>query len=181
MNCSVAGSSAGLPQKERRLAGSRYSPTMCGRRGRAVLISRIQPHGQPKLGTVNFPYTSSTVSANGRPGTGTAECVSAHSIVQPPPSAVPHLGRFSIGVEQLVVQGQHPARRQVSGSHVRGVEHQEVVPQVGQVGAGSIHARCHRVQREVEVVVGWVGGARIELVPVALGDLGEAAVTGSAE
>src|ERR671935_375837 len=55
-----------------------YSPTMRGVRGCAMFHSRAQPHGQPKEDTVNVPYTSSIVSANGRPGSGTAEWLSAH-------------------------------------------------------------------------------------------------------
>lgn len=69
MNCSVAGSSGGRPQKVGSFASVRYSATMRGYAGPATWISRAQPHGQPKLGSVNVPYTSSVVSANGRPGT----------------------------------------------------------------------------------------------------------------
>src|SRR6266545_4726995 len=50
-----------------------YSPSTCGRRGWAMFQVRTQPHGQPKDGAVNVPYTSSMVMANGRPGSGTAE------------------------------------------------------------------------------------------------------------
>ena len=32
-----------------------YSPMMCGRLGWATLIVRVQPHGQPKLGSVRVP------------------------------------------------------------------------------------------------------------------------------
>src|SRR6266542_3239679 len=54
-----------------------YSPSTCGRRGWAMFQVRTQPHGQPKDGAVNVPYTSSMVMANGRPGSGTAEWLSA--------------------------------------------------------------------------------------------------------
>src|SRR6266536_2999821 len=81
---------------------------MRGRAGFVTWMVRVQPHGQPKLGVVNVPYTSSTVKAYGRPGTGTAEWDSAHSSRQPP-SAVPHRGRFSTGVNSLSFNDNPPA------------------------------------------------------------------------
>src|ERR671930_245980 len=76
VNCSVAGSSPGLPWNAGAFCSSLYSPTIEGAAGLRTSIRRIQPHGQPKLLTVNVPYNSSTESANGRPGIGTAEWLS---------------------------------------------------------------------------------------------------------
>src|SRR5271166_281302 len=45
-------------------------------------MSRSQPHGQPNLGSVKVPYTSSVVTTSGRPGTFTAECPFAHAFLQ---------------------------------------------------------------------------------------------------
>src|ERR1022692_1641107 len=45
-------------------------------------MSRSQPHGQPNLGSVNVPYTSSVVRTNCRPGTFTAEWPFAHAFLQ---------------------------------------------------------------------------------------------------
>src|ERR1700674_3474731 len=45
-------------------------------------MSRSQPHGQPNLGSVKVPYTSSVVTTSGRPGTFTAEWPFAHSFRQ---------------------------------------------------------------------------------------------------
>src|SRR5919198_901804 len=50
---------------------------MCGLFGCAMFQSRAQPHGHPNEDAVKVPYTSSIVSANGRPGRGTAEWLSA--------------------------------------------------------------------------------------------------------
>src|SRR5437870_1812154 len=77
VNCSVSGSSPGLPWKAGEFWRILYSPTMCGARGCAMFQRRVQPHVQPNESTVNVPYTSSIVSANGRPGSGTAEWLSA--------------------------------------------------------------------------------------------------------
>src|SRR5919198_425183 len=55
VNCSVAGSSPGLPWKAGEFWRSLYSPTMRGWTGSLTSISRIQPHGQPKLSTVKVP------------------------------------------------------------------------------------------------------------------------------
>src|ERR687887_2764130 len=71
-----------------------YSPTMRGGRGCAMFHRRAQPHGQPNEDTVNVPYTSSIVSANGRPGRGTAEWLSAQPAAVWPGQCgpVPHVG-----------------------------------------------------------------------------------------
>src|SRR5439155_7989781 len=71
-----------------------YSPTMCGARGCAMFQRRVQPHGQPNESAVNVPYTSSIVSASGRPGSGSAEWLSAQpAAVWPGQCApVPHVG-----------------------------------------------------------------------------------------
>src|SRR5438876_10064352 len=66
VNCSVSGSSPALPWKAGEFWRILYSPTMCGARGWATFQSRAHPHGQPNESTVNVPYTSSIVSANGR-------------------------------------------------------------------------------------------------------------------
>src|SRR5919204_4215480 len=52
VNCSVAGSSPGLPWKAGVFWRILYSPTMWGARLRAVPHTRPPPHGQPNDGTV---------------------------------------------------------------------------------------------------------------------------------
>src|SRR6266545_1180197 len=75
-----------------------YSPSTCGRRGWAMFQVRTQPHGQPKDGAVNVPYTSSMVMANGRPGSGTAEWLSAQPAGVWPAQCgpVPHVGNGTV-------------------------------------------------------------------------------------
>src|SRR6266511_3217247 len=133
-----------------------YSPSTCGRRGWAMFQVRTQPHGQPKDGAVNVPYTSSMVMANGRPGSGTAEWLSAQPAGVWPAQCgpVPHVGDGTLG-------------------YFAGVEHAEPTAQVREVGPGAVDGRRHGVQRQVVVVVRRIRRAREELVPVPLGDLGE--------
>src|SRR6266545_1873992 len=49
-----------------------YSPSTCGRRGWAMFQVRTQPHGQPKDGAVNVPYTSLLVSSTPKAGADTS-------------------------------------------------------------------------------------------------------------
>src|SRR5918994_5912051 len=63
-----------------------------GSAGLPTWIARAQPHGQPKSGSVNVPYTSSVTNENGRPGNGTAEC---------PGFGLSQVGWFPTGVSRL--------------------------------------------------------------------------------
>src|ERR671931_1477727 len=75
---------------------------MCGLFGCAMFQSRAQPHGQPNEDAVKVPYTSSIVSANGRPGNGTAEWLSAQPAAVWPSQCgpVPQVGKGT-GVSSL--------------------------------------------------------------------------------
>src|SRR5262249_9900113 len=62
---------------------------------------RAHPHGQPKLGSVNVPYTSSVVRAKWVPGIGIAECPLGQVLKQLAGTAAglggvcSHTGRFT--------------------------------------------------------------------------------------
>src|SRR6266571_6554940 len=66
---------------------------MVGWVGSETLIRRAQPQGQPKLGSVKVPYTSSVVRANERPGTCTAEWPLGQAFEQG--TGLPQMGRFA--------------------------------------------------------------------------------------
>src|SRR5919198_2040905 len=53
VNCSVAASSPGLPWNAGEFWKSLYSPTIDGLAGLRTSMTRIQPHGQPKLSAVS--------------------------------------------------------------------------------------------------------------------------------
>src|SRR5712691_1318144 len=74
---------------------------MVGCVGSETLIRRTHPHGQPKLGSVKVPYTSSVVRAKCVPGIGIAECPFGQVLKQLAGTAAgssgvcSHTGRFA--------------------------------------------------------------------------------------